>query len=140
MAEKIKGWDTTAITQVGILDKDRMRLEFQGTEGMKRNIFIPLASVGHLVATLVALTTEAHQRGLIAEQDLSKHLVGVSDIRILSDAAGTEFVLSVVTRDKIDLRFRLERRAFQVLAQSLNEALSIHRISPLPRSPEGSKH
>ena len=130
MAETVTGWDTIGSTGAGIIGSDKLRLEFTGTDGSKRNIFVPIASLGSCFATVTALLSEAYRRGHLSAdvgQELaSQFLVGVSQFQVASDEAGNEYVLSIVTKDGLQLQFHLDPNTTEALAEGLVAVLAKH--------------
>ena len=144
MTEKVTGWDTIGSTGAGIMDDNRLRLEFTGKDGSKRNIFVPVASIGPFIASVTALLSEAYRKGYISNdigQELaSQFLLGVSQTQIAADKAGSEYVVTFVTRDGLSLQFYLDPNTTQALAEGLVAVLSKHGRSLDLQPSAGSQH
>ncbi|MCH9053104.1 MAG: hypothetical protein IIA72_18935 [Proteobacteria bacterium] len=144
MTEKVTGWDTIGSTGVGIMDANRLRLEFTGKDGRKQNIFVPVTSIGPCIASVTALLSEAYRKGHISNdvgQELaSQFLLGISQTQIASDKAGSEYVVTFVTRDGLSLQFHLDPNTTQALAEGLVSVLLKHGRTLDLQPSAGSRH
>ena len=146
MNAKITGWDTIGVTNIGVMDEGRrFNLQFTGTDGAVRNIFVPHEAVGPFVASLLAIQVPARderiksgiETGDVGGEISGQFLLGVSQIQIAADEQGTEYVLNIRTGDGLDLRFQLDPNSTVSLAVGLVAILAKHGISvALPTVPE----
>ena len=149
MNAKITGWDTVGVTNIGVMDEGRrFNLQFTGTDGETRNIFVPHEAIGPFIMTLLTLQGPAReeriQRGIEIEDvggEMSgQFLLAVSQIHIAADEQGTEFALNIRTRDNLELRFQLDPSTTESVAVGLVTTLAKYGISvSLPTDSE-TKH
>src|SRR5262245_28702695 len=142
MADAV-GWDTNGVTQVGMLTDGRANLTFSSTDGQTRNIFIPCASIGQLVVNLIAVGAEFErlQGSQIGDAIPSSHLMGINAAAVAADQSGTDFAISLTTKDGLTLRFHFDRNTIQSLATALVATLAKHGMQIVPPHPEvGSRH
>jgi hypothetical protein len=140
--ETVKGWDTTGISDIGMIADGRVNLTFKGLDGQSRDILIPGASIGQAVVSLIAASAEfeARQSGKLGEAIPSTHLMGINQSQVAADALGTEFAVVLRTKDGLAMRFLFDRNTIEALATALVGTLAKHGIQVDPRRPEGSTH
>ena len=56
---KVKAWDTKGVANVGAIRGGKLNLTFEGMDGQKRNIFIPLGSAASLINGLASIAGAA---------------------------------------------------------------------------------
>jgi hypothetical protein len=137
------GSDKNGVTQVGLLTDGRANLTFVGTDEQTRNIFIPGASIGQLVIALIAAGAEFErfQGSEIGDAIPSSHLMGINAAAVASDQSGTDFAISLTTKDELTLRFHFDRNTIQSLATALVATLAKYGTQIVPPHPEvGSRH
>jgi hypothetical protein len=138
---KIAGWDTDGVTKLGAMTNGRLNLEFSGTDGTKRNIFVPGETVSMLVASLIAFNAKASKAAGKTDVFLpGTKLLSVKSVGIGSDERGSEFALSLTTKDDLQLRFDFDPNTIEALAIGLIAILEKHGKTLPPQRPEGLRH
>jgi hypothetical protein len=140
--ETAKGWDTIGATDIGVLTDGRFMLGFTGAEdGVVHNVFIPAEAVAPLVATLIAVNAKAAKTmPSIGDEVSGKFLLEITQSSVLAGENGTEFALSLMTRDELALRLHFDPNTIEALATGIVAVLAKHgRYVDLPRAP-GRKH
>ena len=130
MSETIKGWDTIGVTNFSMMADKRIAREFTGTDGQKRNIFVPAESIAPEIANLVALFKKATDTGAlgpaIGTEVSGKFMLGLKRISLGSDAGGSEFMVLLETGDGLQLRFLLNRSTMETLATAVAVVAAKH--------------
>lgn len=137
---KVQAWDTNGVTDLGALDDGRIKLEFSGTDGQKRNILIPGASIPHLVASLVAFNAKVSTATGTKDTIAGTHMLGVKSFTVGADESGSDFAVALTTGDGLQLRFLLNTNNAEALATALVATLAEHGRSLPPLSSGGVKH
>ncbi|KAB2919925.1 MAG: hypothetical protein F9K29_03435 [Hyphomicrobiaceae bacterium] len=133
----VKGWDTQGVTGLGLLSDGRLKLEFTGTNGEKRNVFMPADIIPQLVASLIAFNDKMPPGKALEE---GTHLLGIKHFAVGSSDSGGEFVLALTTGDNLQMRFLMGGETIELLAAGLASALKKHGRSIESQHPSGKKH
>src|ERR1041384_319643 len=138
----VKGWDTIGITNIGLLTDGKANLTVTGTDRQIRNIFIPGASIGQTILTLIGIGAkfEEKQNTTLGEAIPSTHLMGINESQIAADATGRDFALVLKTKDGLAMRFHFDRNTIEGLAMALMSVLQKHGIQVQPPSSQGWKN
>ena len=137
---EIRGWNTTGITGLGLLSDGRLKLEFTGADGEKRNIFMPADLIPLLVVKLIDFNAKVAATQGKGDLKPGDNVASVKHVAAGSNDDGTEFFLALTTLDDLQLRFLLTTRMTEGLALGLVSELSRHGKSLPPLHSEGSKH
>jgi hypothetical protein len=132
--ETVRGFDTIGGTDIGILTDGRFT---DAADGVVHNVFIPAEAVAPLVATLIAVNAKAAKTmPSIGDEVSGKFLLEVTQSSILADENGTEFAVSLMTRDELALRLHFVPNTIEALAMGIVAVLAKHgRYVELPRAP-----
>jgi|GEM_PF-5777636 len=138
MSEKITGFDSIGMTELGLLQDGRVNIEFTGTDGAKQVTFFPASIMSQLVMSLIAFNAKiaeaTEQTDDLAFQNTSK----VKEFSVGSNDQGTEFAVAFRNTDDLVLSFGLDANSTESLTVALLSALSEHGITPRLQNPEGS--
>ena len=137
---KASGFDTVGVTKVGALRDGRISLQFTGTDGDVRNVFIPAASVSNMVTTLLALCAKIELPKNVGDKMEGQHNISIRQIGIGAAEDGSEFSIVVRTIDNLELRFQLTPESIESFAGGLIATLSAHGRSPTQTRPEVTRH
>lgn len=126
--QKLVGWDTIGVTSVGLLADGRVKREFTGTDGQKRNIFVPLNTLAQELLTLQQATAAARERGITPKLTVGDKIDGSGMIKVESvlagkSADGSEVAIVIETIDKLPIRLLTDRGTAETLRDALSAVL-----------------